>query len=140
MFEYLGATYLLLSVVAIVKSLFSLFVEIKSGWRKHLTVVLNVVQVLCLLMYPAILFIRFMFPVQVCFCDFESSYKASLDYYNVEINTIVPSPVSGFEQCLFTRSYIIGWYLIIHSVAYGGAFLIFMFFYIKQNFKSTQEP
>lgn len=110
MFEVIGTVYLGLFLLAICKSVFSLCKTARTSCQKNLVVVLNVASVLSLLMFPVILFIRFMFPVQVCFCDYEKAYNSALDYYSISIQPLepspknVPNPETGFTNCLFTRS------------------------------------
>lgn len=68
--EILGAIYLLICVLSVVRCVYSLLVNVKTGWRRVLMMILNGVQVLSHLMFFVILVIRFMFSTRVCLCDF----------------------------------------------------------------------
>lgn len=93
------------------------------------------------LMFFTILIARFMFGVRVCFCDFETNYNTYLSVMKIDVNTISPSPTTGFSTCLKEDGVIIKYYLWIHGCIYGLGILIYFVIWIKKNcFQEEEMP
>lgn len=90
--EYVSVLYLFLTLLSVIRCFYTMFVTVRSGWRKNVYVGLNTAQLVTNLMFFVILIMRFMFSVRVCFCDFEKPYYLAMDKTGVDTNTIEPSP------------------------------------------------
>ena len=90
--EYISVIYLFLTLLSVTRCFYTMFVTVRSGWRKNVYVGLNTAQLVTNLMFFVILIIRFMFSVRVCFCDFKAPYYLAMETSDVDTTTIEPSP------------------------------------------------